>query len=333
MAIDQMSARRRVVITGAAGFVGSHLIRRFLRDGWDVLAIVRPGTSALPGAGDVQIAQRDLERTTSLTDVLRAGDTVIHLAGRAHVMHDRASDPLAAFRSSNVVPTAMLCRSAAEVGVSRLVFVSSAKVFGEGRAEPYSPQDALAPSDPYARSKAEAEQAVRDEGSVGGLHWTIVRPPFVYGPGGKGNFPRLVSLARVATRVPLPLESIQNRRSIVFVGNLVDLIHHASQHGAAHELILLPTDARDVSTPELLRAIALASGSRARLFACPPGLLRAGASLIGRSGEMARLTESLRLDSTHLRTELGWHPPFSLESALALSLQHSSSTTAEPAHA
>ena len=312
-----MTGRRRVVITGAAGFVGSHLVERFSRDGWEVVALVRPTVPSPTTFGTVDIVRRDLQRTTSLADVLRAGDTVVHLAGRAHVMDDRSSDPLAAFRSANVDVTAMLCRSAAEVGAARLVFVSSAKVFGEGRAAPYTPEDTLAPADPYAQSKVEAEQAVRDIGGSGGLEWTIIRPPFVYGPGGRGNFPRLISLARISTRVPLPLASIENRRSIIYVGNLVDVIHLASLHERARQRILLPADERDLSTPELLRAIAAAGGSRALLFPCPRVVLQAAASLIGRSAEMHRLTESLRLDSSQLRTGLGWHPPFSLEDSLA----------------
>ena len=141
----------------------------------------------------------------------------------------------------------------------------------------------------------------------------------MYGPGGKGNFPRLVALARLSARIPLPLGSIDNRRSVVFVGNLADLILHVANRSDSCR-VLLPTDALDVSTPELLRAIAAAAGSRARLFPFPRVLLRTGARLIGRCAEMDRLTESLRLDSRHLREELGWSAPFSLERALALTL-------------
>jgi UDP-glucose 4-epimerase len=236
-------------------------------------------------------------------------------------MHDSATDALAAYRAANVLPTRMLCRSAVDVGAARIVFVSSAKVFGEGRATPYSRLESPAPADPYAQSKVEAESVVREVAGGGNLDWTIVRPPFVYGPGGKGNFPRLVSLMRLSARVPLPLGSIENRRSMIFVLNLVDLIHHAAESPAARRQILLPTDGRDLSTPELLRLIAIAAGSRARLFGCPPWVLRLAAAMIGRSGEMKRLTETLRLDSSHLKDDLNWDPPFSLEAALALSVQ------------
>ena len=315
-----MKRRRRVVVTGAGGFVGRHLIERFVREGWDAVALVRAGGSRLRPREAVRLVETDLARPHALVDVLQEGDVLVHLAGRAHVMHERASNPLAAFRSANVAPTEMLCESAARAGIARFVFMSSAKVFGEGRERPYSVSDSMAPADPYAQSKAEAERVVEGAGERGAFEWTVLRPPFVYGPGGKGNFPRLVSLARLSTMVPLPLASIENRRSIVFVGNLADLILHAVQRSESSQRLLLPTDSRDVSTPELLRAIAAVTTSRARLFRCPRLLLRTAARMIGRSAEMDRLTESLRLDSRHLREELGWQPPFSLERALALSV-------------
>ena len=194
-----MTRRRRVVVTGAGGFVGAHLVERFARDGWDVVALVRPNGSALRPRETVRIVETDLARPDALLGVLRAGDVVVHLAGRAHVMHERASDPLAVFRAANVAPTEMLCESAARAGVERLVFMSSAKVFGEGRERPYAVTDPVAPADPYAQSKSEAERVVGQSRAQGTFDWTILRPPFVYGPGGKGNFPRLVALARLST--------------------------------------------------------------------------------------------------------------------------------------
>jgi nucleoside-diphosphate-sugar epimerase len=309
-----------MVITGAAGFVGRHLLERLVRGEWEVLALVRPGSPRMRVNDMVRLVERDLARTESVVDLLRADDVIVHLAGRAHVMREWASDPLAAFRAANVDSTEMICRSAVRAGASRVVFASSAKVFGEGREQPYTVDDPSAPAEPYAQSKAEAENVVRRAGDAGSFEWTILRPPFVYGPGGKGNFPRLVSLARLSTIIPLPLASIENRRSIVFVGNLVDLVLHSASHPKARGKILLPTDAQDVSTPELLRAIAAATASHARLFRCPRRLLRAAARMIGRSGEMDRLTESLRLDSRHLREDLEWFPPFSLDDALAISV-------------
>jgi nucleoside-diphosphate-sugar epimerase len=214
----------------------------------------------------------------------------------------------------------MLCRSATEAGVRRLIFISSAKVFGEGRAAPYTLRDQPAPADAYAQSKWEAEQVVRSSAEGAAFTWTILRPPFVYGPGGKGNFPRLVALARLAARVPLPLGGISNQRSMLFVGNLADAIHACAFNDAAANKTYLPTDGRDVSTPELLRVIARVRGDRSLLFSLPLAMLRAPARLVGRSAEISRLTESLRLDPRKLHEELDWHPPFSLEDGLAISV-------------
>jgi nucleoside-diphosphate-sugar epimerase len=305
----------RVVVTGAAGFIGTHLVRRVRAAGIPVVAVVRtPLTSPTADSGTTVIA-RDLARGM-LTDVIQSGDLVVHLAARVHMMRKVSKDAESAYHEVNVEQTRMLCRAAAEAGARRVLFLSSAKVFGEGRDRPYTRSDPVAPADAYGRSKAAAEDAVREAARHGAFEWTIMRPPFVYGPGGKGNFPRLLALARLSTIAPLPLASIDNRRSILFVGNLVDAIARCGLDGRAAGQVLLPTDARDVSTPELLRAIATVRSSRAKLFRCPPALLRAAAGLIGRSAEMDRLTESLTLDSRHLEEELGWHPPFTLERAL-----------------
>lgn len=326
------SARPRIIVTGAAGFVGAYLVDCFAQKGFDVVGIVRPASRTIPVRGG-QLVERDLERVASLADLLRAGDTVVHLAGRAHVMHDRASDPLAAFRAANVAPTEMICRSAVQAGVSRIVFVSSAKVYGEGRAAPYSLSDPLGPADAYARSKVEAEEVIRSIAGGAGVGWTILRPPFVYGPDGKGNFPRLIALARLASVLPLPLGGVRNQRSIIFVGNLVDAIYRCVVELAARDRVFLPTDARDVSTPELLRAIAAARGGRARLFRFPSAVMMAAARLLGRRAELERLTESLRLDGSVLRRDLGWQPPFSLEQALAQSVRPTSAVPTFGVHA
>jgi nucleoside-diphosphate-sugar epimerase len=240
-------------------------------------------------------------------------------------MKDHDADAYDVYRSANVVVAEMLCRSAAEREARRVLIVSTAKVFGEGRDRPYTQEDPLAPADAYAKSKVGAEQVVRSRAESGGFEWTIIRPPFVYGRGGKGNFPRLVALARLAQFVPLPLGSIDNKRSILYVGNLVDAIVRCGLHSRAHRRILLPTDDLDMSTPELLRAIAAARSSRALLFPCPPSMLRAASRLIGRSAEMDRLTESLRLDSRYLLDEFGWRPPYTLERALAASVANEGS--------
>jgi nucleoside-diphosphate-sugar epimerase len=289
-------------------------------EGISVIAVVRAIPSAKWCEPGVDYVARDLERVDTLRDVFHAGDVIVHAAARAHIMRDTHPDRDAAYRRSNLEPTRTICRSAVESGVRRVVFMSSAKVFGEGRERPYQRTELPAPADAYAHSKLEAEKALRETADAGGVEWTVIRPPFVYGPGGKGNFPRLVALSRIATLVPLPLASIANRRSIVFVGNLVDAIVRCGLNEHAASQILLPTDALDISTPDLLRSMAKMRSSRALLFPCPVALLRSAAAILGRSAEMERLTESLRLDSHHLREQWGWQPPFSLERALELSM-------------
>lgn len=311
---------RRVVVTGATGFVGTHLVRRLRSERLSVLGLVRALPANHSSAHGIEYVSRNLEDVATLRDVLVPGDVIVHLASRVHIMRD--TDPASedAYRRLNVEATRMLCRSASERGARRVIYLSSAKVFGEGADRAYRRTDALAPADVYSRSKVEAESVVREVSDQGGVPWTIFRPPFVYGAGGRGNFPRLVALARLATRIPLPLASIENRRSILFVGNLVDAILRCGFDDRAAGQVLLPTDARDVSTPDLLRAIAKVGSARALLFPCPPALLRAAAAVAGRAAEMDRLTESLQLESRHLREELSWDPPFSLERALEHSI-------------
>lgn len=310
----------RVVVTGAGGFIGAHVVARFRAAGCEVVGIVRPGAGLDSRIEGVRLIERDLAVVPSLADVLRAGDTVIHLAARAHRIVDDAANPLDAFRTANVEPVRMLCRSASQTGVRRLIFISSAKVFGEGRSTPYTLRDAPAPADAYAQSKWEAEQVIQEDAMASAFTWTILRPPFVYGPGGKGNFPRLVALARLATRVPLPLGGISNQRSMLFVGNLADAIHACAVSDAASNEIYLPTDGHDVSTGELLRLLAKVRGQRSVLFSIPVSMLRAAARVLGRSAEMSRLTESLRLDPRRLYDTLDWRPPFTLEEGLAISV-------------
>jgi nucleoside-diphosphate-sugar epimerase len=313
-------AGERVVVTGAGGFIGSHVLARFRAAGCEVVGIVRPGAGARPRIEGVRLIECDLAEVPSLVDVLQARDTVVHLAARAHRIFDDATDPLDAFRRANVEPVRMLCRSAADARVRRLIFISTAKVFGEGRSAPYTLSDQPAPADAYAQSKWEAEQVIRATAKEAAFTWTILRPPFVYGPGGKGNFPRLVALARVATRVPLPLSGISNQRSMLFVGNLADVIHACASTEVAANQTYLPTDGTDVSTPELLRAIGKVRGEQSLLFSVPLWMLRAPARLLGRSAEINRLTESLRLDPGRLYEELDWRPPFTLEEGLAISV-------------
>jgi len=247
---------------------------------------------------------------------------VVHLAARVHVMREREPDPLGAFRRTNVEGALVAYRAACDAGVGRFVFVSSVKVHGEGRATPYTESDAPAPLDPYGVSKLEAERALAAARAGGApCEVTVVRPPLVYGPGVGGNFRQLLRLAHVAQRWPLPLGGIDNRRSLVAVGNLADALQLLTRHPAASGRTFLVSDGLDLSTSELLARLAAALGRPARLWRVPGGLLRAAAALAGRAAQADRLLGTLTVDASRLRHELGWRPTETFETGIRKTLR------------
>lgn len=247
---------------------------------------------------------------------MRDVDVVTHLAARVHVMHDEASDPLEEFRKVNVAGTENLARQAAKAGVKRLVYVSSIKVNGEATREggKFSECDMPSPQDPYGISKCEAEQVLHCVAKETGLEIVIVRPPLVYGPGVKGNFAQMLKV--LARGIPLPLASVDNKRSLVYVGNLVDALILCATHPAAVGQTYLVNDGEDISTSDLLRRLSVEMGHPARLFPCPKALLKLAGLLTGRADQVERLLGSLQVDSSKIRRELGWQPPYALEQGL-----------------
>lgn len=301
--------QNRVLVTGASGFVGRALVHRLNQESVATVAVSRRGGLGTQALGEIDAG-------TNWDGVLNGTDTVVHLAARVHVMRDRVSEPLQAFRTVNVEGTRRLGRRAAFAGVRRVVFISSVKVHGETTApeRPFQPDDPFDPSDAYARSKVEAEQALGQVAAETGLEVVVIRPPVVYGPGVGANFARLMQLVRKG--VPLPLGAVDNRRSLVGLDNLVDLLVRCIDHPAAAGQVFLAGDGEDVSTTELLRRVARAMDRPAQLLPVPPTVLRAGARLLGK-GEMARrLLDSLQVDITHTRETLGWEPPVSLDEGL-----------------
>lgn len=319
----------KFLVTGANGFVGKSLCAELLRQGHAVCAAVRA-----VGAPIENIEMAVVGSIGGMTDwaaALHGVEVVIHLAARVHVMREVAADPLAEFRRVNVAGTEHLARQAARAGVKRLVYVSSVKVNGESTLSP-SPSPASeggeplcftelhvpAPQDAYGLSKWEAEQALHRVAAETGPEVVIVRLPLVYGAGVKGNFAQMLKV--LAKGIPLPLASVRNLRSLIYVGNLVDaLILCATQPAAAGQTYLV-NDGEDVATPDLLCWLGEAMGRPARLFPCPPGLLRLAGYVVGKSAQVERLTGSLRVDSSKIRQELGWRPPFSLREGLRLTI-------------
>jgi UDP-glucose 4-epimerase len=231
-----------------------------------------------------------------------------------HITQETSTDAYAAFRAVNRAGTLNLARQAAAAGVKRFVFLSSVKVNGEGSPHAYRETDTPAPKDAYAVSKWEAEQGLWEISAETGMQIVILRIPLVYGPGVGANFLQL--LQTVNKGWPLPVGGIHNRRSLLYVGNLVDAIVVALQHSDAANKLYLLSDGQDVSTSQLVELIAKALKKPLRLFAVPQGLLRLVASLMGKSSAVDRLFGSLYLDSTKIQRELQWKPPFSLQEGL-----------------
>ena len=300
----------RVLVTGATGFVGRALRAQLDAAGHAVVPSVRHGT----GSPD-EVVIGDIGLSTDWRLTLAGCDAVVHLAARVHMMQESVQDPLALYREINTEATLNLARQAAQAGVKRFVFVSTIKVNGEGRDEPYRETDVPAPEDAYAISKWEAEQGLLKIAQETGLEVVILRPPLVYGPGVKANFLRLMQTVQKGW--PLPLGAIRNRRSLLYLGNFVDAIRLCLEHPAAAGQTFLLDDGEAVSTPDLIRAVARAMGRPARLIAVPVGVLEGVGALLGKRAAVARLTGSLYVDSAAIRTRLGWTPPFSMEAALA----------------
>jgi nucleoside-diphosphate-sugar epimerase len=302
-----------VLVTGASGFVGGAVVDSLAAVGRPVLGVSRSVAGGQPFAPGPGLAP-DSDWRHLLNDV----DAIVHAAARVHVMRDQLADPLAEYRAVNVAGTLRLARQAADAGVRRFVFISSIKVNGEstGTGTAFRADDAPAPGDPYGVSKMEAEQGLERLASETGMEVAIIRPPLVYGPGVKANFEALMRW--LSRGVPLPLGAVENRRSLVALANLVDLITTCIDHPAAANQVFLASDDDDLSTTALLRRLATALGKPARLIPVPPSLLELGASLLGKGGVAQRLLSNLQVDIAKTKERLGWQPPVSVDRALEL---------------
>ena len=310
----------RILVTGANGFVGAALCRRLRESGSLVRGAVRDqaklpqwDTSESNGLEWVVLHDRSDEDET--IKALQGMRVVVHLAARVHVMTDQASDPLQEFRRINVGWTDQLARSAALQGVRRFVYLSSVKVNGEQTVVPFTEQDPPKPQDPYGVSKWEAEEALARVSTQTGMETVVVRAPLVYGPGVRGNFLQLLNILRRG--IPLPLASIRNQRSLVFLGNLVDALARCIQDPRAAGRTYLVRDGEDLSTPELVRRLSAAMGTKACLWPCPTSLLYWMGQVSGKRGMIDRLVGSLQVNSSKIQTELDWHPPFTVDAGLS----------------
>lgn len=304
-----------ILVTGASGFIGRRLTSALRSSGrLNPIGVVRTAAKASAGIRCYRVP--DINSKLDWSDCLTGIDSVIHCCARVHVMDEAVSDPLAEFRKTNVEATLNLARQSAIAGVRRFVFISSIKVNGEWTYpnDCFTAEDDPLPLDPYGISKYEAEQALFRLASETGMEVVVIRPPLVYGPGVKGNFARLVEL--VNKGLPLPLGSVYNKRSLVGLDNLVDLIITCVEHPSAANQIFLASDGRDLSTTELLKALAIAGGKRGWLVPIPVIVLEAGAAVLGKRAIARRLLDSLQVDISKNRELLGWEPPISVEEGL-----------------
>jgi nucleoside-diphosphate-sugar epimerase len=311
----------RILLAGASGFVGRGLVPVLLNQRHEVTAAVRKLTVDL----DSRVTQGLIDGLSAEQDwqpLLIGQEAVIHLAARVHVMSDDSSDPLAEYRKVNVEGTLKLARQAVDAGVKRFIFISSVKVNGEGTTlgAPYSADMQAAPSDPYGVSKMEAEQGLRALAAETGMEVVIVRPVLVYGPGVQAN---VLSMMRWLHKgVPLPFGAIHNRRSLVALDNLVDLIATCIAHAAAANQTFLVSDGEDLSTTMLLRRMGAALGKPAHLLSVPSWMLETGATMLGKQALAQRLCGSLQVDISKTRELLGWTPPVTVDEALNKTAKH-----------
>ncbi len=305
------------LVTGATGFIGRPLCRLLVGRG-RVRALVRQGL-APDGAERVVVA--DLSRPADIASALHGMRNVVHLAARVHTEDRRDDQSLDAYRRVNVEGTRVLMEQAGQVGVRRVVFISTIKVMGESNDHPWREDAEPRPVDPYGKSKLEAELVVRELAMRHGVEAVILRLPMVYGPGVRANALRLLQL--VDRGWPLPFGLLSNRRSMASLGNVLAAIVTSLDSPSSPGETFFVSDGHDMSTPDLVRVVARALGRPARLVPVPVALLRAA----GRVGDLlapviscpvtsqsiSRLTGSLTVDITKLRNMTGFHPPETVE--------------------
>jgi UDP-glucose 4-epimerase len=305
-----------IVVSGANGFVGRALCRALLDAGHRVTGLVRRAGGCVDGVTEWIDAGTDYTGLAQAWPADLRPDCIVHLAARVHVMNDKAADPDATFRATNVEGTLRLAAAARQNGVARFVFVSSIKAVAEqDGGRPLREDDPPRPEDAYGRSKRVAEETLTRLGIETGLDVVVVRPPLVYGPQVRANFLRLMDA--VWRGLPLPLGAVQARRSMVYVGNLADaLVRCATDPRAARQCFHV-ADSGALTVAELARSLARHLGKPSRMLPVPANWLRTAGRLTGRSAQVDRLIGSMQVDTSRIRQTLGWQPPFSTDEGLS----------------
>lgn len=304
---------KKILITGATGFVGKAFLARVLKDS-ELMPVIAVRNKQADYDNIEQFIVTDLAQSVDWGEALTNTEVVVHIAGRAHVLKETAIDPIQAFRAINVEATIELAKQALEMGAKRFIFISSIGVNGNYNNEPFTENDTPSPEGYYALSKYEAEQALLSLTKNTSMELVIIRPPLVYGEGVKANF---YSLLKWAYRgIPLPLGLVKNKRSFVALDNLVDLILTCTRHPQAANQLFLVADDEDLSTPDLLKRSANYMGKSVTLLPVPVCLLQLMATAVGKRNMARQLCNSLQVDISKAKTLLNWSPIITVDDAL-----------------
>jgi nucleoside-diphosphate-sugar epimerase len=307
----------KVLVTGASGFIGKYLCQSLLVQSIEIVTVTRTKANANK---NITIINKELNKDTDWNDTLKGIDLVIHLAGRAHVMKDEASDPYKAYAEINIEATKHLAEQAALNGVMRFIFLSSVKVNGEStNKSAFKESDQPKPEDDYGKTKYEAEKVLSKIAQETGMEVVVIRPPLVYGKDVKANFKNLIKLSQ--SGLPMPFGAIHNKRSFIYIENLIDFIMVCIDHPQAANQTFLVSDDDDVSTTQLIKSIAKASSKKSTLIPIPLSWLTLVFKLIGKESLSNRLCGNLQVDISKAKTLLGWKPPVSFKDGITRTVQ------------
>lgn len=327
----------KILVTGANGFVGKMLCARLIQEQHEVYAVMKQHFSMetwmlcnkeiIPDVETIYPSSNfhfcyvdDIGANTDWRPYLKDINVVVHLAARTHVMQENAIDVLTQYRAVNVEGTRQLAKQSTMAGVQRFIYLSSIKIHGEETSSHiYSEDDAPSPVDAYGISKLEAEQVLKNIAQTGVMEYVIIRPPLVYGPGVKGNFFRLMQL--IKWNIPLPFKKINNKRTMIYVENLVDIINVALTHPKAANQIFLVGENTSLSTPQLIQHIAKYMKKSSKLYSIPDELLHIITKLARKEQYLKRLTGSLEVNIQKTHTLLNWQPTFEADIAFSKTVE------------
>ena len=317
-----------IQVVGANGFIGSHLVEYLQRQGLQVQAVTRNHSTKPYFNNRIQPTIYNLTNA-QLNDAslsLKKIDTIIFCAGRAHILKEESKNSLEEYRRVNVELALQFLEAAKKSDVRRFIYISSIGVNGNrthsGMA--FNENSPHSPSDLYARSKLEAEQKLTQLASNSNTELVIIRPPLVYGPNARGSFSSLLKLAK--TGWPLPLSNINNQRSFIYIGNLVNFIYTSINHPAAANQIFIVSDSENISTSQLLHRMRKAMGIKSKLFYSPAWALKILAYCTGNSDALKKIYSSLILDTSKAKNLLGWSAPFTIDEGLKSTIISSNSS-------